>query len=106
VNNSREKEKTNSSMNIPSKAAIRVPNLAGRGRQIAQKWSKWSRRGTMFIVKVSWDAHNQQFRLMDQKLAHMFEDGDMYLLVVDFFPRGAPSDDQFIDLDHAEMGHA
>jgi hypothetical protein len=60
----------------------------------------------MFIVKVSWDAHNQQFRLMDQKFAHMFEDGDMYLLVVDIFPRGAPSDDQFIDLDHAEMGHA
>jgi hypothetical protein len=36
----------------------------------------------------------------------MFEDGDMYLLVVDFFPEGASSDDQFIDLDHAEMGHA
>jgi hypothetical protein len=59
----------------------------------------------MFIVKVAWDARNQQFRLMDQKLAHMFEDGDMYLLVVDFFPQEA-SDDQFIDLDQAEMGHA
>ena len=60
----------------------------------------------MLIVKVAWDARNQQFRLMDQKLSNMFEDGDMYLLVVDIFPRGAPSDDQFIDLDHAEMGHA
>jgi len=60
----------------------------------------------MFIVKVAWDARNQQFRLMDQKLAHMFEDGDMYLLVVDFFPQDAQSDDQFIDLDQAEMGHA
>ena len=60
----------------------------------------------MFIVKVSWDARNQQFRLMDQKLAHIFEDGDMYLLVVDFLPQGASSDDQLIDLDHAVMGHA
>ncbi len=60
----------------------------------------------MFIVKVAWDARNQQFRLVDQKLAHMFEDGDMYLLVVDFFPQDTQSDDQFIDLDQAEMGHA
>jgi len=60
----------------------------------------------MFIVKVAWDARNQQFRLMDQKLAHIFEDGDMYLLVVDFFPQDTQSDDQFIDLDQADMGHA
>ena len=60
----------------------------------------------MFIVKVSWDAQNQQFRLMDQKLANMFEDGDMYLLVVDFFPQEQDADEQFIDLDQAEMGHA
>jgi hypothetical protein len=59
----------------------------------------------MFIVKVSWDAHNQQFRLMDQKLAHMFEDGDMYLLVVDFFPE-PEADGQFIDMNQADMGHA
>jgi hypothetical protein len=60
----------------------------------------------MFIVKVSWDARNQQFRLMDQKLAHMFEDGDMYLLVVDFFPQDFDADEQFIDLDQADIGHA
>ena len=60
----------------------------------------------MFIVKVAWDAEHQQFRLMDQKLANMFEDGDMYLLVVDFFPQDCAVDTQFIDLDHAEMGHA
>jgi hypothetical protein len=61
----------------------------------------------MFIVKVAWDAQNQQFHLMDQKLANMFEDGDMYLLVVDFLPQeSAPESDQFIDLDQAEMGHA
>ena len=60
----------------------------------------------MFIVKVSWDALNQQFRLMDQKLVHMFEDGDMYLLVVDFFPHESDADEQFIDLDRADIGHA
>ncbi|PYS41649.1 MAG: hypothetical protein DMG14_06535 [Acidobacteria bacterium] len=60
----------------------------------------------MFIIKVAWDARNQQFRLMDQKMTHLFEDGDMYLLVVDFLPQNPDSDDQFIDLDQAEMGHA
>ena len=60
----------------------------------------------MFIVKVAWDARNQQFRLMDQKMAHLFEDGDMYLLVVDFLPQNADSDDQLIDLDQADIGHA
>jgi hypothetical protein len=63
----------------------------------------------MFIVKVEWDARNQQFRLMDQKMAHLFEEGDMYLLVVDFLPQDAVEDeftDQFIDLDQAEIGHA
>jgi hypothetical protein len=62
----------------------------------------------MFIVRVAWDARNQQFRLLDSKLAHMFEDGDMHLLVVDFCPPtlDTDSDSQFIDLDQAEMGHA
>ena len=60
----------------------------------------------MFIVKVAWDARNQQFRLMDQKLSHMFEDGDMYLLVVDFLPNESDVEGDFIDLDQAEMGHA
>jgi len=59
----------------------------------------------MFIIKVSWDAQSQQFRLMDQKLANLFEDGDMYLLVVDFLPQDGV-EGQFIDLDQAEMGHA
>ena len=60
----------------------------------------------MFIVKVAWDARNQTFRLVDQKLAHMFEEGDMYLLVVDSFPQDSVDDTQFIDLDQADMGHA
>ena len=60
----------------------------------------------MFIVKVAYDASNQQFRLTDPKLAHMFGDGDMYLLVVDFFPEDNDVEGQFIDLNQAEMGHA
>ena len=60
----------------------------------------------MFIVKVSWDARNQQFRLMEQKLAHMFEDGDMYLLVVDFFPQESGAEDQFLNLNEMDIGHA
>ena len=60
----------------------------------------------MFIVKVAWDAQNQQFRLMDRKFSHMFEEGDTYLLVVDFFPQETALDDQFIDLDQADIGHA
>ena len=60
----------------------------------------------MFIVKVAWDAGNQQFKLMDRKLAGMFEDGDMYLLVVDFFPQQSAAEGELIDLDHADMGHA
>ena len=59
----------------------------------------------MFVVKVSYDAYNQQFRLLDQKLAHMFEDGDMYLLVVDFFPHDEV-EGQFVDMNQADVGHA
>jgi hypothetical protein len=64
------------------------------------------REATMFIVKVAWDARNQQFRLMDQKLAGIFEDGDMYLLVVDFLPQQSAGEGEFVDLDQADMGHA
>ena len=60
----------------------------------------------MFIIKVAWDSRHQQFRLMDSKLAHMFEEGDTYLLVVDYCPQDSEMDGQFIDLDQAEMGHA
>jgi hypothetical protein len=60
----------------------------------------------MFIVKVAWDAQNQQFHLTDQKLSGLFQDGDVYLLVVDFLPQESASDGEFIDLDQAEMGHA
>ena len=60
----------------------------------------------MFIVKVAWDARNQTFRLVDQKLGHMFEEGDTYLLVVDSFPQESGDDILFFELFQAEMGHA
>ena len=60
----------------------------------------------MFLVKVAYDAYNQQFRLIDQKLAHMFEDGEMYLLVVDFLPQHAEVGGEYFDLRQADIGHA
>lgn len=61
----------------------------------------------MFIVKVAWDAQSQQFRLLEQKLTNVFQDGDMFLLVVDSFPPEFDTADQrFIDLDQADIGHA
>lgn len=61
----------------------------------------------MFIVNVAYDGYNQQFRLMDPKLAHMFDDGEMYLLVVDFFPQQSEVEGrQVIDLNQADIGHA
>jgi len=60
----------------------------------------------MLFIKVAYDAYNQQFRLIDPKMARMFADGDMYLLVVDFFPQNSEVEAQFIDLTQAEMGHA
>ena len=60
----------------------------------------------MFFIKVAYDACNQQFRLMDPELSHMFEDGDTYMLIVDFFPENPKIEGQFIDLTQAETGHA
>jgi hypothetical protein len=83
-----------------------MPIRRASGREIAHSIVRDHGGADMFIVKVAWDARIQQFRLMDQKLANMFEDGDMYLLVVDFLPHDSDSDEQFIDLDRADMGHA
>jgi hypothetical protein len=60
----------------------------------------------MFLVKVAYDGCKQQFRLVDHQLSNMFEDGEMYLLVVDFLPEDTRTEGQFIDLSQAEMGHA
>jgi hypothetical protein len=77
------------------------------GEVIAQLWVEVVKGGfAMFIVKVAYDAYNQQFRLVDQKLANMFEDGDVYLLVVDFFPQQSAAEDQFINLTEMDIGHA
>jgi hypothetical protein len=67
---------------------------------------KAERRFAVYIVKVAYDAYNHQFRLLDPKLAHMFVDGDLYLLVVDFFPHDLEEEGQFIDLNQADIGHA
>ncbi len=60
----------------------------------------------MFFIKVAYDACNQQFRLTDPELSYMFEDGDIYMLIVDFFPENPKIERQFIDLTQAETGHA
>jgi hypothetical protein len=84
-----------------------MPKSSVGGEVIAQsKVEGGIRRLRMFIVKVAYDAYNQQFRLIDQKLANMFEDGDVYLLVVDFFPQQSEAEDQFINLNEMDIGHA
>ena len=60
----------------------------------------------MFLVKVEYDASNEQFRLVDQKLAHMFHDGEMYVLVVDFLPRQTEINGDYLDLSQTDIGHA
>jgi hypothetical protein len=60
----------------------------------------------VLVVKVAYDAYNQQFRLIDQKMAQIFEDGDICLLVVDNFPPESEDDGQFIDMNQADIGHA
>jgi hypothetical protein len=36
----------------------------------------------------------------------MFEDGDTYLLVVDFFPQEIEVEGRFIDMNKDDIGHA
>ena len=104
MNASREKEKTNSLTNICKEdLQSECPTLPPLAEELRLYY--WGNLD-MFIVKVAWDARHQQFRLLDPKLAHMFEHDDMYLLVVDFFPQDIQDDDQFIDLDQADIGHA
>ena len=58
----------------------------------------------MYILKVTYDAYNRHFRLEDETMANMFEDGHVCLLVVDFFPSSMT--EQFINLNEIEIGHA
>lgn len=58
----------------------------------------------MILVKVAYDAYNQQFRLVDQTHARIFDDGEVYLVAVDFFP--TDWDDEEVALPAAEIGHA
>ena len=59
----------------------------------------------MILVKVVYDAYNQQFRLVESNLSHMFEDGENYLLAVDIFPTEFEKDET-IGYPPAEVGHA
>jgi hypothetical protein len=61
----------------------------------------------MVLIKVTYDAYNQEFRLIDAKLARLFEDGETYLLAMDLLPQQfEETEGQFLDFGHAEMGHA
>lgn len=60
----------------------------------------------MFVVKVTYDASNQQFRLVDPKVAQLLQDGELYLLVADFFPEDQEIEAGYIDFRNAEVGHA
>ena len=60
----------------------------------------------MLVIKVVFDASTQQFRLLEPHIAYMFDHGDMYLLLVDFFPHDSEVEGQFIDMTQAEIGHA
>jgi hypothetical protein len=59
----------------------------------------------MILVKVAYDAYNQEFRLVDPHLAHMFDDGETYLLAVDIFPTDWEKDEA-LGYPQADMGHA
>ena len=59
----------------------------------------------MILVKVHYDAYNQEFRLVDPTLSHIFEDGESYMLAVDILPTAWEKDDA-LNLPPVEMGHA
>jgi hypothetical protein len=58
----------------------------------------------MVVVKVEYDASSQQFRLVDSALSHMFADGEVYYLAVEFFPN--TWDDSTVSFSQADVGHA
>ena len=65
----------------------------------------------MMLARVAYDAYNQRFRLADPEMAPMFEDGEVYVLVVDFLPKTAPENGLEIEIDTLlepppSMGHA
>ena len=59
----------------------------------------------MIRIKVVWDAYNQDFRFVDQNSTARFDDGEVYLFTVDFFPPDL-GDEAFTGLPPTEMGHA
>jgi hypothetical protein len=37
----------------------------------------------MVLIKVHYDGYNRQFKLVDQHLAHLLDDGETYMLIAD-----------------------
>ena len=62
----------------------------------------------MILVKVAYDSHSRQFRLLDPDLVYMFDHGETYLLAVDIFPTDSAEwiDDDTVDVLPAGIGHA
>jgi hypothetical protein len=58
----------------------------------------------MILIKVAYDAYNQQFRLVEPTQARMFDDGEEYVVAVDFFP--SDWDTGELPISAAEIGHA
>jgi hypothetical protein len=82
---------------------------AGRKMKVAEELRHTGQKETshMVLIKVTYDAYNQEFRLLDPKLARLFEDGETYVLTMDFLSQGIEENDgHYIDLGRAEIGHA
>jgi hypothetical protein len=60
----------------------------------------------MILIKVTYDAYNQEFRLLDPKLARLFVDGETYVLTTDFLPESSDDQGQYVDFSQADIGHA
>ena len=60
----------------------------------------------MVLIKVTYDAYNQEFRLLNPKLASLFVDGETYVLTADCLPQECADDIRYIDFSQAEIGHA
>jgi hypothetical protein len=52
----------------------------------------------MILARVAYDACSQQFRLADPEMASIFQEGELYLLFVDFLPKPG-ADHSVIEVD-------
>jgi len=58
----------------------------------------------MMMVRIQYDGYNRYFKILDHELDRLFEDGDVYILVVS----GSENDPEidWIDLRPATLAHA